>query len=70
MIRWRSWKNLLLHVHYVGLVIWDGLQYILVFIDEGEVVQHRDALVGYFGLSPTFILGIWNGGEWLNGDFS
>lgn len=23
-------------------------------------------MVGSFGLSPTFMVGIWHGGEWLN----
>jgi len=28
------------------------------------------ALVGSFGLSPTFMLGIWHGGDWLKRDLA
>jgi len=34
------------------------------------VVYPWYALVGSFGLSPTFMLGIWHGGEWLKRDLS
>jgi len=27
-------------------------------------------MVGSFGLSPTFMLGIWHGGEWLKRDLA
>ena len=29
------------------------------------MVYPRDALVGSFGLSRTFMLGIWHGGDWM-----
>ena len=34
------------------------------------MVYPRDALVGYFGLSPTFMLGIWHGDEWMKRDLA
>jgi len=34
------------------------------------MVYPRYALVGYFGLGPKFMLGIWQGGDWLKRDLS
>jgi len=42
----------------------------MVSIDEDEVVQPWDAMVGSFSLSPRFMLGTRHGGEWLNIDLT
>ena len=34
------------------------------------MVYPQDALVGYFGLSPKFMLGIWHIGDWMKRDLA
>lgn len=39
-------------------------------IDEGEVVLPWEFLIGSFCSIPTFVIGIWNGDDWMKRAFS